>query len=89
MVLDKHTKFCYNYDTLSRVTERTVKNATTNSVISTETFTYDAAGNITGDSADDTFVYDTKVMPLLTITQSPSKVETFTLLGDCVISLFF
>ena len=58
-VLDKNTKLCYNYDTLSRVTERTVKNATTNVVISTETFTYDAAGNITGGSADDTFVYDT------------------------------
>ena len=57
--LDKNTKICYNYDTLSRVTERTVKNATTNAVISTETFTYDAAGNITGGSADDTFVYDT------------------------------
>ena len=40
------------------MTERTVKNATTNAVISTETFTYDAAGNITGGSADDTFVYD-------------------------------
>lgn len=57
-LLDKNTKICYNYDTLSRVTERTVKNATTNAVISTETFTYDAAGNITGGSADDTFVYD-------------------------------
>ncbi len=58
-VLDKNTKLCYNYDTLSRVTELTVKNATTNAVISTETFTYDAAGNIIGSSADDTFVYDT------------------------------
>ncbi len=41
------------------MTERTVKNAATEAVISTETFTYDAAGNITGGSADDTFVYDT------------------------------
>ena len=50
---------CYTYDSLNRVTARTIKNATTNAVISTETFTYDAAGNITGGSADDTFAYDT------------------------------
>ena len=57
--LDKNTKFCYTYDSLSRVTKRETKNATTNVVISTETFTYDAAGNITGGSANTTFVYDT------------------------------
>ena len=50
---------CYTYDVLNRVTARTVKNATTDAVISTETFTYDAAGNITGGSASTTFVYDT------------------------------
>ena len=50
---------CYTYDSLNRVTARTIKNLTDDTVISTETFTYDAAGNITDDSADTTFVYDT------------------------------
>ena len=45
---------CYTYDSLGRVTARTVKQISDDSVISTETFTYDAAGNIT-----DTFAYDT------------------------------
>jgi len=57
--LDKNEKLCYTYDVLNRVTARTIKNATTDAVISTETFTYDAAGNITGGSASTTFVYDT------------------------------
>ena len=46
-VLANSTKICYTYDSLSRVTERTVKNISGDSVISTETFTYDAAGNVT------------------------------------------
>ena len=41
------------------MTSRTIKNSDTDEVISTETFTYDAAGNITGGSANTTFVYDT------------------------------
>jgi RHS repeat-associated protein len=45
---------CYTYDNLSRVTARTVKKLSDNSVVSTETFNYDAAGNIT-----DTLAYDT------------------------------
>ena len=57
--LANSTKMCYTYDELSRVLSRTVKNLGDDSVISTETFTYDAAGNITGGSADTTFVYDT------------------------------
>ena len=57
--LDKNTKFCYTYDNLNRVTSRIAKKLDDNSVISTETFSYDAAGNIIGGSADDTFVYDT------------------------------
>ena len=36
--LDINSKFCYTYDELGRVTARIVKNATTNAVISTETF---------------------------------------------------
>ena len=44
---------CYTYDNLNRVTKRTVKNFS-NVVLSEESFTYDAAGNIT-----DTLVYDT------------------------------
>ena len=56
--LADNTKMCYTYDSLNRVTARTIKNATTNAVISTETFTYDAAGNIT-DAPDSCFQYDT------------------------------
>ena len=50
---------CYTYDSLSRVKTRTIKDATTNVVISTETFTYDAAGNVT-DAPDSCFRYDTQ-----------------------------
>ena len=49
---------CYTYDELSRVTSRTVKKLSDNSVVSTETFNYDAAGNIT-DAPDSCFQYDT------------------------------
>ena len=49
---------CYTYDNLNRVTTRTVKQLIGDLVISTETFTYDAAGNIT-DAPDSCFVYDT------------------------------
>ena len=57
-VLANSTKMCYTYDNLSRVTARTIKNATTNAVISTETYAYDAAGNIT-DAPDSCFQYVT------------------------------
>ena len=49
---------CYTYDELSRVRSRTEKNTTTDEVISTETYTYDAASNIT-DAPDCCFAYDT------------------------------
>ena len=49
---------CYTYDSLSRVTKRTIKNLS-NVILSEETYSYDAAGNITDDSEDTTFVYDT------------------------------
>ena len=49
---------CYTYDSLSRVTARTVKKLSDNSVVSTETFNYDAAGNVTAAS-DSSFQYDT------------------------------
>ena len=39
--LANNTKICYTYDTLSRVTSRTVKNAC-DGIISTENYTYDA-----------------------------------------------
>ena len=55
--LAKNTKVCYTYDSLSRVTARTVKNLN-NEVQSGETFTYDAAGNITGASGGGSCVYD-------------------------------
>ena len=57
-VLANSTKMCYTYDSLGRVTARTVKQISDDSVISTETFTYDAAGNITGTSTDTAIVYD-------------------------------
>ena len=52
------TKMCYTYDSLSRVTARTVKKLGDNSVISTENFNYDAAGNVTS-APDSSFQYDT------------------------------
>ena len=57
-VLANSTKMCYTYDSLNRVTARTIKNICDNSVVSTETFSYDAAGNIT-DAPDSCFEYDT------------------------------
>ncbi len=57
-VLANSTKMCYTYDNLNRVTTRTVKQLIDDLVISTETFTYDAAGNIT-DAPDSCFIYDT------------------------------
>ena len=49
---------CYTYDSLSRVTTRTIRKTSDNSVISTEMFCHDAAGNIT-DAPDSCFAYDT------------------------------
>ena len=49
---------CYAYDNLSRVTARTVKKLSDNSVVSTETFNYDASGNVTS-APDSSFQYDT------------------------------
>ena len=49
---------CYTYDNLSRVTARTVKKLSDGSVVSTEAFNYDAAGNITSAPIS-SFQYDT------------------------------
>ena len=49
--LANNRKMCYTYDSLSRVTKRTVKNLS-DVVLSEETYSYDAAGNITDDAAD-------------------------------------
>ena len=61
IVEEKHlansTKLCYTYDNLNRVTKRTVKNLC-DTVLSEETYSYDAAGNIT-DAPDSCFAYDT------------------------------
>ena len=56
--LANSTKMCYTYNSLSRVTARTVKKLSDNSVVSTETFNYDAAGNVTS-APDSSFQYDT------------------------------
>ena len=57
-VLANSTKMCYTYDDLNRVTSRTIKNLADDSIISTESFSYDAAGNIT-DAPNSCFEYDT------------------------------
>ncbi len=49
-ILAGAVKVCYTYDALSRVTGRTVRRLSDNSVVSSESFTYDAAGNVTGAS---------------------------------------
>ena len=74
LVLANSTKMCYTYDNLSRVTARTVKKLSDNSVISTETFNYDAAGNIT-DAPDSCFRYlDLKLNINLSDQTSPDLV---------------
>lgn len=57
-VLANSTKMCHTYDALGRVVSKAVKKLSDNSVISTESFTYDAAGNIT-DASNSCFQYDT------------------------------
>ena len=49
-------KMCYNYDNLRRVVKRTTKDLCDN-VISEESISYNAAGNIT-DAPDSCFQYD-------------------------------
>ena len=57
-LLSNSIKICYTYYYLSRVTSKTVKNLSDDTVISTETFSYDAAGNVIGASSNAAFVYD-------------------------------
>ena len=57
-LLANSSKMCYTYDSLHRVTRRVVKSMTDDTVISDESFTYDAAGNVT-DAPDGCFAYDT------------------------------
>ena len=49
---------CYTYDSLNRVTKRTIKNLSDDSIVSTETFNHDAAGNVTS-APNSSFQYDT------------------------------
>ena len=56
ITLANSTNLCYTYDNLNRFTQRTVKNEC-NEIVSEETYSYDAAGNIT-DAPDSCFVYD-------------------------------
>ena len=55
--LANSTKICYTYDSLDRVTKRTVYNEC-DEVVSEESYTYDAAGNITV-APNSCFGYDT------------------------------
>ena len=57
LVLANSTKMCYTYDSLNRVTMRTIRNISNNSIISTESFNYDAAGNVTS-APSSSFAYD-------------------------------
>ena len=45
-VLANSSKICYTYDVLGRVTTKTVRDLNTNAVVSTENYSYDAAGNV-------------------------------------------
>lgn len=54
--LADNTKICYTYDSLNRVTKRTIKNEC-EQIISVENYSYDAAGNIT-DAPNSCFIYD-------------------------------
>ena len=54
--LAENKKMCYTYDSLNRVTARTIKTLS-DEVISSESYTYDAAGNII-DAPDSCFTYD-------------------------------
>jgi len=58
LILANSTKICYTYDSLNRVTSRAVKRLSDNSVVSNETFSYDAAGNVTA-APNNSFQYDT------------------------------
>ena len=55
--LDNNIKMCYTYDELSRVTKRTTKDLE-DTVLLEETFSYDAAGNITADTSNVSKQYD-------------------------------
>lgn len=57
-VLANSTKMCYTYDSLGRVTKRTTKNLS-DVTLYEENYSYDAAGNIIGDTANVGFTYDT------------------------------
>ena len=57
--LAKNENICYTYDKLSRVISKTVEKVTT-TVVSEETFSYDAAGNLTenySEQGQDCFEY--------------------------------
>ena len=55
--LADNTKICYTYDSLNRVTKRSILNEC-DEVISEENYAYDSAGNII-DAPDSCFTYDT------------------------------
>lgn len=57
-VLANSTKMCYTYNNLNRVVTRTIKNLSDDSVVLTEMFVYDSAGNITF-SFGNSYAYDT------------------------------
>ena len=48
---------CYTYDDLGRVTSKTVRHLTNDTILQEESFTYDAAGNVTS-APENSFAYD-------------------------------
>ena len=57
LTLANSTKMWYAYDSLGRVITRIISNTSNNSIISTESFSYDAAGNV-NDAHDGCFQCD-------------------------------
>ena len=71
LALANSTKLCYTYDSLSRVTARTAKKLSDNSVVSTKNFNYDAAGNVTS-APDSSFQYRLLLMDLSIVNFIPN-----------------
>ena len=57
LILANSTKLCYTYDKLSRVTSR-IEKTLSGTVLHTERFTYDLAGNVTAEADESSFTYD-------------------------------
>ena len=66
---------CYTYDDLNRVTSRTIRDISSDVIISTETFSYDAAGNITDGEWE--AALQSRLNALTQINDNPSGLDRF------------